>query len=188
MLSKPREYRFDDKLKASYGVIDGADISIRGLLMRIIFGAEKITRASKFDDQAGTDYWVICSGGIRISIDVKTRDQDFWLRHGNDDLAIEIWSVVEKQIVGWSRDSRKQAHYILWFWKETGRWCLVPFRMLCLITTRSWQEWEAKYKTATQFTPSKEGGWHSKCVFVPRKEIWRLIYRWFGGESFVTPN
>jgi hypothetical protein len=47
----------------------------------------------------------------------------------------------------------------------------------------NWQAWREQHKTRQQFTPRQSGGYHSECVFVPRREVWAEIYRTFGGAA-----
>jgi hypothetical protein len=47
-----------------------------------------------------------------------------------------------------------------------------------------WEVWATFRKVRRQYT--KDRGYHSECVFVPRREIWSEIYRRFSGQ--VTGN
>ena len=87
--------------------------------------------------------------------------------------------IKEKRVVGWTRDAKKRTDYVLWFWQDTKRWCLIPFPMLCGVFSDKWQEWASMYKTRKQYTPGRD--YHSECVFVPRKEVWAAIYRKYSG-------
>jgi len=163
-----------------------ANASVMEILLENIPGAIDATAANTRHDRQGTDWWVEVVGNEdrrRVSVDVKVRAEDF-ARHGKDDLALETWSVLNES-PGWTRDPRKRTDYILWVWMDTGRWCLVPFLMLCCVFTDKWQEWRGAYQRAVQKTLPRgpgENGWHSECVFVPRKVVWRSIYQRYGGE------
>lgn len=179
------EYTFDGRMAMSTGV--AANEGIEAILLDSIPGALRAYPADESDDRNGVDWWVECIGyedRNRIGVDVKARARDFLAEAGEDDLALETWSVLN-QTPGWTRDPRKITDYILWWWKPTGRWCLVPFLMLCAVFSEHWQEWSARYKTDIQSTkPSGRfrSGWQSECVFVPRKIVWRSIYDRFGGD------
>lgn len=163
----------------SHGVSATANVS--DILMAHILGATRVVAASERDDRSGTDWWVQRQCGRALSVDAKVRSEDWRKQHPNDDdLALETWSVVERGRVGWTRDVSKKTDYVLWLWQDTGRFCLVPFPLLSVVFSDKWGVWVAKYKTSRQFTP--DGGYHSECVFVPRKAIWRAIYERFGGE------
>jgi len=164
----------------SQGVVAGA--AVRDILLANIPGSIDAREAGEADDRNGTDWWVDRTRGHPLGIDVKVRAKD-WLLHGEDDLALETWSNVEAGRVGWTRDMSKQTDFILWWWKETGRWCLIPFHMLCAIMLERWATWAEIYKTARQKTPTGNGGYHSECVFVPRVVVWREIYGRFGGKK-----
>lgn len=157
-------YRFDEQLKMSQGI--SVSRSVHDILMKHIPGARRAYQADNSSDRNGTDWWVEHTSGKHISVDVKIRKMD-WARRGRDDLALETWSVVERKKVGWTRDHAKRTDYIMWLWKDTGRWCIVPFTMLCAVFSESWEKWATKFESKQQHTP--DGNYHSECVFVPRR-------------------
>lgn len=179
-----REYRFDERLQMSQGISATKDIA--EVLMKNVPGALYITKATQSDDRNGTDFWVHHQSGSPYSVDVKMRGEDWACKQGPnaaDDLALETWSVVEKQVVGWTRDQSKATDYVLWFWTDSGRWCLIPFAMLCAVFQSFWEDWRQQFKTRQQFTSFLDrNGYHSECVFVPRREVWAQIYKRFGGS------
>jgi len=179
----PPEYSFDRQLQMSQAAASGRDVA--AILMQAIPGAVAVYRAHRSNDRHGTDYWVEHIRGDHLSVDLKLRAED-WAAKAEpaDDLALETWSVVEQQRIGWTRDATKRTDYVLWLWQDTGRWCLVPFAMLCGVFQEHWQAWAAQYGTREQFTP-EFGGYHSQCVFVPREVVWEAIYRRFGGGCQV---
>lgn len=174
---KTRVFVFQDQLVMSHGA--AASASVEDILLDGIPGATRVRPASVREDRRGTDWWVDRTNGAPLSIDAKVRKDDF-ARLGSDDLALEVWSVKEKRVVGWTRNEAKRHDYILWLWQETGRWCLVPFPLLCTVFRERFGEWMADYKHAVQDT---EGRYHSECIFVPRLVVWRAIYERFGGAA-----
>lgn len=154
---------------------------VKLVLLENIPGAINVKMSSPDEDRAGTDWWVIPKNGRPLSVDLKARETDFREKTGKDDLALEIWSVKERAKVGWTRDLAKTTDYVLWFWKDTKRWCLIPFPMLCKVFIANYLTWSAQYETAIQFTPSTSSGYHSECVFVPRKVVWLEIIKTYGG-------
>ena len=175
------EYGFEERLAMSSGVAASADV--RSILLKHIPGAVNVHQAATVNDRQGIDWWVEMSTAKHLAVDAKVREQDWAARNPHeDDLALESWSVVEKQVPGWTRDANKKCDYVLWLWKDTGRFCLVPFPMLCGVFSRRWQSWRVDYKTRQQHTPRANGGYHSECVFVPRRELWAEIYRQYGGQ------
>lgn len=176
-------YEFHDRLIMSQGVAQSASIS--KILLSEIPGALSVTKATDSQDRSGTDWWVGLSNKQLISIDCKVREKDCQ-QFGNDDLALETWSVIEKNIPGWTRDLKKRTDYVLWLWTDTCRWCLVPFRLLCAVFDMHWEKWKEKYKNAKQCTPTSNGSYHSECVFVPRVIVWRAIYVRFSGTHIAT--
>jgi hypothetical protein len=179
----PNVYDFHEELAMSHGTRTSGDIA--EVLKANIPGAVKAEPAEETDDRNGTDWWVYNESGRPISIDAKIRKKDYRdISNGKeDDLALETLSVIECDKIGWTRDDTKQTDYILWWWKSTRRWCLVPFRMLCYVYQRHWRQWKAEYRTEVQETRMNGYVYHSECTFVPRKVVWREIYKHFGGDK-----
>lgn len=174
------EHSFDGDLTWSKG--KAASGIAQEVLLANIPGATSCVLANERDDRNGTDWWVIQANGKRLSIDVKARQTDPIIQFNQDDLALEIWSDIDRKVIGWTRDPRKQSDYILWLFTSTGRWVFIPFPMLCKIFRAHWQKWETEYKTAIQSSRSGAKHWRSQCVFVPRQRIWRELYNTFGGN------
>ena len=177
-----REYDFDERQVMSNGHV--ASANVRDVLLSCIPGAKASYKAARCNDRLGVDWWVEMVGGRHLAVDVKVREEDWLAKHpGEDDLAIETFSVMESQKVGWSRDETKLCDYVLWLWQDTGRYCLVPFRMLCKVCQDNWARWRGQYKVKRQRTPRSDGSYyHSECVFVPRREVWVKIYEMYGGN------
>jgi hypothetical protein len=170
---------FKQQLAMSHGV--SASNSIADILLANLPGAIRIEKATLAEDRSGVDWWANMLNGDRVGIDCKVRSEDYSVK-GKDDLALESWSVVERKIVGWSRDPNKRTDYILWLWTDTGRWCLVPFPMLCKVFGDKWESWRRTFKVARQRTDQR---YQSECIFVPRHELWREIYQVFSGNPKI---
>lgn len=177
-MNNPIEYGFDERLNMSQGV--SSNSSVKDILLNNIPGACSVNSAHLSNDKNGTDWWVEHSSGKHMSVDCKVRSEDY-AKKGYDDLALETWSVCEKNVVGWTRKTDKRTDYVLWLWTDTGRWCLIPFPFLCKVFETNWHEWLAEYKNARQKTTTQYGGYHSECVFVPRRVVWKAIYETFSG-------
>lgn len=173
----PLEYGFQEQMAMSQGVSESQDIS--DIILSNLPSAVGVHPAHSTNDRTGIDWWVETSTGKMLGVDCKIRSEDYAAK-GEDDLALETWSVVEKSVVGWTRDENKKTDYVLWLWTDTGRWCLVPFPMLCRVFSDNWQQWKGAYKTRKQCTP--ERGYHSECTFVPRRVVWAEIYRVYAGQ------
>jgi len=173
-----REFRFDERLAMSQGVAMNATID--EILLGAIPGATGTRAPTPAEDRGGTDRWVDQFSGDALSVNLKARQEDWAAKRGADDLALEVWSVVEKRIPGWTRDARKRTDYVLWYWQDTGRWCLLSFPMLCAVFVANLSDWCSRYQTARQRT---DGRYQSECVFVPRLVVWRAIYDRFGGKA-----
>lgn len=184
-------YTFEGRMVMSEGVTKAKTMG--HILMQNIPGATKVRKANEKDDRNGTDWWVDHLRGDPLSIDAKVRSEDYSVKPRlKDDLALEIWSVIDKlrcdgtreplRVVGWTLNEKKRTDYVLFFWQDTGRFCLVPFPMLCAVFREHKDAWCDKYDHPQQFTPRPTRDYHgywSQCVFVPRREVWAAIYRKF---------
>ena len=183
------EYGFNEQLTMSAGAV--AEASVEKVVSEHIPGVVSVQRADVASDRKGVDYWVEMPGR-RLAVDAKVRAVDWWAKHpGEDDLALETWSVMgyrlpdgtdtqEPKVVGWTRDPSKNTDYVLWIWKDTGRFCLIPFPFLCRVFQDHWEMWRMMHRVSRQFTPTEgaaQSGWYSECVFVPRRDVWAEIYR-----------
>src|SRR3990167_1888673 len=109
-LVQPREYGFDDRLALSQGVSKGA--SVETIILANLPGACSVTSSHKTNDRNGTDWWVEIQGGHHLSVDAKVREEDWAAKPAPqkaDDLALETWSVIERNKVGWTRDRTKRT-------------------------------------------------------------------------------
>jgi len=174
-MKPPRFYSFEERLTFSQG--HAPSIEAVGTIIRDrIPGCIEIEQANIDNDMSGTDYFIYRHSNEALRLDLKLRQADF-ARRGADDLALEIWSVIPNGTtgkVGWTRDETKNSDFILWYWKDTGRFFLVSFPALCSVFSRFWQTWEQRYKTAIQQSKS----WQSKCVYVPREIVVKALSNW----------
>lgn len=173
-------YGFDQQLIASKGVLETCDVG--EILRTRIPGCVKAVETDKATDRKGVDWWALLKNGQKIGVDVKHRQKDCQ-RFGNDDVALETWSVLNQQ-VGWTRDHRKLCGWVLWVWGDTGRFLLLPFPAVCAVFSENWQRWGESYQRSTQTTrETKRGpGWQSECVFVPRAVLVESVVDWFSGS------
>ena len=179
----PTEYGFKERMALSQGISDQKDFA--QILIANIPAALAVQKASNEHDRQGTDYWITRKNGGPLSVDVKVRLTDFAYKCGKnqaDDLALEYWSVQEARVVGWTLDQRKMTDYIMWYWADSGRWCLMPFPLLSAVFAQNVTEWVGEYRKACQKTTRADGShYHSWCVFVPRNVVWMAIQQRFGG-------
>jgi len=174
-----RYYDFTERLTWSQGFLHGG---IARILRDRIPHCYDVIPAGQDADRQGTDYWAKRHGLPDLSVDVKVRDEDYAVR-GQDDLALETWSVVGGKI-GWTRNPDKRTDYVLWFWQDTGRFFLVAFPPLCEVFSRYWQDWRTTYPTAVQTS----GEWSSECVFVPRSLVIEKLTAWQSGMIREEPE
>lgn len=181
MNANAREYGFAEQMILADGLCKTKDV--QNILLGYIPGACKAFKAGKENDRSGVDWWVEHNSGKFLGIDCKIRTGDYSVKDKRkDDLALEIWSVVEKQIPGWTLQESKRTDYVLWVWMDTGRWCLVPFLMLSTVFKLFKDEWRLTYQWNRQRTIGNDRDYHSECVFVPRREVWAKIYEIYSGH------
>lgn len=176
----PNSYSFDEQMILSNGVIASCDVG--EILRSRIPGCIDVRKTDKKTDMSGVDWWAELANGRKIGVDFKGRRKDC-REYGNDDLALETWSVINSK-VGWTRDASKTCDYILWVWSDTGRFCLIPFAPLCGVFQMNWVEWRRKYGPNPQRTPrtKERSGWISECVFVPRTVVIDAVTAWCNGN------
>jgi len=167
-------FDFGQQVKMSEGI--SLSFDFREVLLTEIPNAIEIRRATQLDDRSGTDWWVDRLNNRPLSVDLKARGVDYGVR-GQDDLALETWSVIEQGVIGWTRNPAKGSDYILWFWGDTKRWCLMPFPMLCKVFSILWQRWTEIYKTRRQTSNRNGYIYQSECVFVPRQVVWDSLVK-----------
>lgn len=181
----PNESFFDDRLRMSNGHLKSSGVD--EILLKTLPGARQVIKACSENDRNGVDFWVERTNTTLVAVDVKVRELDYCALTGEDDLALETWSVIEKQKIGWTRDETKRCDYILWIWIDTGRYCLIPFALLCAVMQNKWESWKRQYKVFEQRTKDC-GGYRSECVFVPRRVVWTEIYNRFSGRPIPSPT
>lgn len=178
-----RVFDFHKQLIMSNGT--ATNKSIGEILLEAIPGSMRAIQALSVHDRKGTDWLLDMRSGEWCRIDCKIREEDPKKKYGEhcDDVALETWSVIEKKVIGWSLDDKKQTDYVFWLWKDTGRWCLVPFLLLVKAFRAKKDKWMKIYKVAQQKTEGPRSSYHSECVFVERVELFREIYRQSNGYS-----
>lgn len=136
-------FDFQACMTMSEGVDAGADV--RQIMTKNVSGVLNVFRAHKINDKSGIDWWAEHSSGKMIAIDLKVNRVE-WKPHIKSGdkrtcLPLETWSNVERKNVGWTLQPEKKTDYVLWTFQDTGRWCLVPFLMLCRVFRDKKDEW-----------------------------------------------
>ena len=173
-------YHFFDQKRMSEGI--GSEKDTESFILARFPNAIKVEKAKPSDDRKGTDWWITMQSGEVESLDIKVRKRDYSSNPLKDDLALEVWSVLNKK-VGWTRDTSKRTNWIMWKWADTRRFLLEPFPWLCSVFVENWKAWCEKYDAPIQDTVDAKGNllWQSQCVYVPRLVVLREIYNAFGG-------
>lgn len=159
-------------------------------LLKVIFpDAIDVAKSNRQDDLNGVDYWVTLRNGKRLGVDIKNRTTDPSLYYKKiQDVALEIYSKVQGYVVGWTGDPSKITDYIVWYYIETKRWCVFPFKPMRSAFIRNGDHWAGIYKTAKQTTtyePTEER-WQSECVFVPNTVVWEAMQEFL--DTTDDPN
>lgn len=136
------------------------------IILKEIFGQDKtILENSVNTDDKGIDFYIF-SLETKIKVDVKIRNRCSY----NKDVALEIWSNIEKQKPGWTLDDTKLTDYIVWIWQDNNYY-FVDFKKLKRIFKKYKEKWMNDYYSPTQCTTNHNYIYHSQCVFVPIREI-----------------
>lgn len=176
-----KTFDFHQNLVISTGT--SANLVIGEILLSTIPGSTRIIQANQQNDRNGIDWWVEMPG-YWLGVDCKVRDIDPIKLYDKDDLALETWSVIEKKVIGWTLDDTKKTDYVFWIWKDTGRWCLAPFMLLRKAFQVHRNDWVVRFRVAKQRTKGNgRSEYHSECVFVPRKAVWRAMFDLAHGYS-----
>lgn len=137
------------------------------LLMNYIPHCISIRKTSVEEDRKGVDYVAVLQNGAEILIDAKTREpgsKRYW-KHGEAELALEIWSVVEREKIGWTLNNSTNVDYILYRFdrKDWDKFYFIPFQLLRKAFWENGPKWVETYVRKKQ----KSNSWTSECVFVP---------------------
>jgi hypothetical protein len=124
-------------------------------------------------DRQGTDVWVKRAGLRDLSVDLKARSVDPLIQFGTDDVLLEMVSVADRQVPGWSVDPAKTTDLVFWLF-PTGRFIAAPFPLLCMACQRHQTEWSEQYRSVTTFTP-QYGGYRSECLVVPTDVLMNAV-------------
>lgn len=120
-------------------------------------------KASTRLDRDGADLVIHLRSGIRYA-DLKIRDDDprLW---GSDDLAIELYSVLENGIRGYRN---RKTDYLIWVFKPTRRCALIPFDTFIRCYEKNWDFWHFWRAEPPQRTRMNDGvEYHSVHCYVP---------------------
>lgn len=162
---------WQDKLNYSQAKVDSDMAIIKNYFPRCV----DVQKSSLEEDKNGVDYIATLTGGAKIFIDAKTRERGasrYW-KHGEPELALEWYSVVETKKIGWTLSGSAPVHYILYTFNpaDTDKFYMLPFQMLRKVFLEKSIEWRALYGEKTQVSDS----WHSSAIFVPASVVLSAI-------------
>lgn len=165
-------HAFPDKLAYSRGIRETSDLE---LLQELIPGSTHVEKTCEKQDKAGVDYLAHLRRGAVLKIDAKTREAGAsrWWKHGEPELALEVWSVVPSEWTdgkpGWTLDESKEVDLILYTFEseDSNEVFLVSFDMLRIAFVRFFHEWKTDYKVK----PQDSGNWESRAIFVPASVV-----------------
>ncbi len=164
-------YNFDTELKISE--MEKTQEKIKQILTKHFKAEMVLKNPVKNQDDKGIDYYVYLPDYDVCTVDVKIRKR----KNRDNDVALETWSNIERQKIGWTRDKNKKTDFIMWLW-QGGEYLILPFTPLREVFEHYWQEWKEKFNWATQRTNNL---YNSECVFIPilylKEEIeWHTLF------------
>lgn len=162
---------WQDKLDYSQAQIDSDIRKIKSYFPQ----CSEVIKTNLEIDRQGVDYIATLQSGVQIFIDVKTRLKGasrYW-KHGEAELALEVFSVVETKKVGWTWNINSKTHYILYTFdiSDCKNFYFVPFQLLRKAFWGNGRNWQAEYGVKIQESDS----WHSSAVFVPASVVLQAI-------------
>lgn len=127
-------------------------------------------------DRAGIDYIATLKDGATVTVDSKTRTpgaRRYW-KHGEPELALERYSVVENKTIGWLlKKSPVHPDYILFTFDraDTDKYYFIPYLLLRKATYAHGKTWRGWFGITRQ----KNRGYHSDAVFVPASLVLKAV-------------
>lgn len=158
-----RDFDFHERLQWSKGT---RQESTQDTIKAMIDGCVDVREATRDEERVGVDFVATLRGGAMVLIDEKRRDDGaakYW-RHAQPELALEVYSVVETRVAGWTLSEAKATDYVLFTFSEVPDCYLLPFQQLRVAFRRKFAEWRSLFRCADQCT---EGRYHSRAIFVP---------------------
>lgn len=158
---------FQKKLNFSRAYVD-SDIAI---LKEYFQNCNEVVKSDKDLDKQGCDYIVRLKGGREIFVDVKRREKGaskLW-EHGEPELALERYSVVEENKIGWTLNCELKTDYVLFAFDpaDSLNYYIFPFQLLLKVFCVYGKTWRDKYAYKKQ----SSGSWTSQALFVPASVV-----------------
>lgn len=179
-MGRERLNDFYQCLEYSLGSRQEFDIS---LLISHIPDCVSVEKTDVETDKSGIDYIATLRDGSQVTIDAKTRKAGatrYW-KHGEPELALERYSVVEKKIVGWLlKDSKTHPDYILYTFdrRDTDKYYFIPYLLLRKVAYRNGRIWRDTYG----LTKQPNHGYYSDAIFVPASVVLKAVYATMCGQ------
>lgn len=177
---------FTAKLEFSLGAREQFDIR---LLKRVISKCIQVEKTDVETDKTGVDYIATLEGGAKIRIDAKAREKGaskYW-KHGEVELALEIWSKCPNSCtngkIGWTLSVKSDVDLILYTFDiaDSDKYYLLPFQPLRMAFQKHGRNWVKEY--GQKFQSSNGGEWKSSAVFVPAKTVIEAITETYCGTA-----
>jgi len=130
-------------------------------------------RTGKEKDKQGIDVIITTPSSKTLLIDEKVltpQNKRFYKKN----FCIEIWSILEKKVKGWSWDEKHEnITYFAWFWRKD---IVTPLPDYYLIPRSGIQKWVEEqyyvmYKAKRAKTEGKYDKWTTKSAIVPIKDL-----------------
>ena len=166
---------FTECYEYSMGAREQFDASV---ILKFMPNGATVEKTDSSLDKQGVDYIVTLKDGSTVTIDAKTRKPGagrYW--HGEPELCLERYSVVEEKKVGWLfKNSPVHPDYILYTFdkSDTDKFYIFPYVLLRKAAYVNWKLWERRYGIRRQGNTS-HGGYNSDAIFVPAGVLVRAV-------------
>lgn len=167
-----RDYSFSDSLAFSKG---NRRETTEETIKSMLYGCVAVRDSTRQEEKVGVDYVATLRGGAMVLIDEKTRRpgcRRYW-RHGQPEVALEIWSVRPEPergirgVAGWTLSESKVTDMVLYTWdpQDCQSCYLLPFQHLRMAFVKNFAHWRSLFDDPKQTTDG--GRYGSQTVLVP---------------------
>lgn len=175
---------WNEKFAYSLSAQQQFDIS---LLKQHVPDCVEVQKTTLEMDKKGIDYIATLEDGAEVYIDGKTRiagASRFW-KDGEPELALELWSVMEKHKKGWTLSAASNVDYVLFTFDkhDCDRYFFIPYQLLRKAFLKHGRKWCVVYPRKIQSSVRGDLIWHSEAVFVPARVVLRAVSNCMFGQS-----
>lgn len=135
-----------------------------------------IIPAHQKNDRLGVDFWIEFQGGKMERLDAKIRKLDYSSRGDARTACLELLANCETGKPGWTVDAEKKTDWVLFLYRETGKYFFYRAGELRSIVTANLPHLRTIGKPALQRTATQAGCYTSETLFIDHRTLGKLLY------------